>query len=79
MPRWRQTRWSKKNMNEQKSGCGFFLFLGGMTVVAAGLKLFGLVDFGWLWVFSPIWVPVALVVAIGLAALVTVMWKGGDK
>lgn len=48
-------------------------------MVAAGLKLFGWVNFGWLWVFSPIWVPVALVMAIGLAALATVMWKGGDK
>lgn len=64
---------------ENKSGCGFFLFLGGLTVVASGLKIFGLVDCGWLWVFSPIWVPVALVIAIGLAALVMVMWKGGDK
>lgn len=73
MRRWNQI------MSEKNNGCGFFLFLGGLTAVAAGLKIFGLVEFGWLWVLSPIWMPAALVIAIGLAALVMVMWKGGNK
>ena len=44
-------------------GCTFpgsFIFL---TMIFTGLKLFGVVAWPWLWVLSPLWLPVAAVSA----------------
>jgi len=41
-------------------GFGTVLFFIFMT-----LKLAGLIDWSWWWVTSPLWIPVALVVAVG--------------
>lgn len=41
-----------------------------LTIVFVVLKLTGNIDWSWIWVLSPLWIPLALVlVFIGLAGL----------
>lgn len=43
------------------SGIGF----GGLlTLLFIGLKLGGVIDWNWIWVLSPLWVPLAFVMAV---------------
>jgi len=44
--------------------------LAAVAVVLVVLKLVGVIHWGWLWIFSPLWIPFALVAAI--AAVVAV-------
>lgn len=47
------------------------LFLELLFLLFLGLKLADKIDWSWWWVFSPLWIPVALVVAFfGIAFLV---------
>jgi hypothetical protein len=49
-------------------GIGTILFLIFMT-----LKLTGSIDWSWWWVTSPLWIPLALIVAIGgIGALILI-------
>lgn len=49
-----------KNSESASSGVGF----GGLLCVAfVVLKLCGVIDWSWWWVISPIWIPIAIVVA----------------
>ena len=42
--------------------------LGGLlTVLFIGLKLTNVIQWSWLWVLSPLWIPVAI--GVGLAVL----------
>lgn len=43
-------------------------FLGLLTLVFITLKLTGFIGWSWLWVLSPMWLPLA--VALGILALV---------
>jgi hypothetical protein len=36
-------------------------FFGMLTILFVGLKLTGHIDWSWLWVLSPLWLPFALV------------------
>ena len=45
------------------SGFGFFSLL---QVLFIGLKLTGYINWTWLWVMSPMWLPVVAVVGIAL-------------
>lgn len=41
--------------------------LGGATfIVFLVLKLVGVIDWSWLWVFSPLWIPIALVLILAV-------------
>ena len=42
-------------------GIGFF---GLLTILFIGLKLTGYVNWSWLWVLSPLWIPAAIVFGI---------------
>ncbi len=58
------------------------LFLELMFLMFLGLKIAGLIDWSWWWVFAPIWLPIILVLAgIGLALLWVVIFtpKEGKK
>lgn len=46
-------------MSERDNGIGCFTVLALIFVV---LKLTGNIDWSWLWVLSPIWIPVAIVI-----------------
>lgn len=42
-------------------------FLGILTLLLIALKLAGMTTLSWVWVFSPLWMPVALVLAMVFA------------
>lgn len=48
-------------------------FLGLLTIVFIALKLTGVIAWSWIWVLSPLWIGVALVLAIIAAYLLTVL------
>jgi Flp pilus assembly protein TadB len=41
-------------------------FLGLLTIVFIVLKLVGVIAWSWLWVLSPLWVPLVAVIVIML-------------
>ena len=46
------------NNNSSKSGVSF----GGLlTILFIGLKLTNYITWSWLWVLSPLWIPVAII------------------
>ena len=54
-------------------GIGFF---GLLTILFIGLKLTGYIAWSWLWVLSPMWIPLAvalviLVIVLAIAAVAT--------
>ena len=63
--------------NSESSSSGGIGFCGLLTILFIGLKLTGNIAWSWLWVLSPIWLPVAAIVLIVLlgALLVTFFRK----
>lgn len=41
-------------------------FLGWLTLLFVGLKLTGYIAWSWVWVLSPLWVPLAIFIAVAL-------------
>ncbi len=57
----------KQSSSSSSSGIGFF---GLLAVAFIVLKLTGFIDWSWVWVLAPIWIPLALVlVVLGFIAL----------
>ena len=54
---------------ETASGGGIG-FCGALTILFIGLKLGNVIDWSWIWVLSPLWIPFALVIAFLLLILV---------
>lgn len=55
---------------------------GVLTIVFVVLKLVGVIDWSWWWVLSPVWIPIALWIAIIgvvylVALIVTLFTRGG--
>lgn len=55
---------------QSNSSGGGIGFCGLLAVLFIGLKLTGHVDWSWLWVLSPLWLPFALVLLIALIVMV---------
>lgn len=53
--------------NKQQGGIGFF---GLLTILFIGLKLTGYVNWSWVWVLSPIWLPSVIVIVVFVLFLV---------
>lgn len=52
-------------MSKESSGSsGGIGFAGLLTIVFIVLKLTNYIDWSWWWVLSPLWIPLAIVVAI---------------
>lgn len=52
-------------MSNDNSGVGGGLsFTGSLALLFIGLKLGGVIDWSWLWVLSPFWIPLALIAAV---------------
>lgn len=51
------------NNQVQSGGIGFF---GLLAIVFITLKLTGVIAWSWWWVLSPLWGPVAVVIAIAI-------------
>lgn len=60
---------------QQKSGGIGFCSL--LAVLFIGLKLTGYIDWSWLWVLAPLWLPVAFVLTIFL--VFGLIWAVGSK
>lgn len=54
---------------KDSTSTGGISFFGLLTIVFITLKLIGTIDWSWLWVLSPIWIPFALVFLILLIQL----------
>lgn len=55
------------NNNKTSVGIGFNSLLALLFI---GLKLCGVISWSWLWVLSPIWIPIALAVVICVIILI---------
>lgn len=53
-------------------------FCGLLTIVFITLKLCKVIDWGWLWVLGPLWIPLTLLLSIGAAVLIVLglIWLG---
>ncbi len=54
-------------MKNSSGGIGFF---GMLAILFIGLKLAGFINWSWLWVLSPLWIPGIVIIAILIIALV---------
>jgi hypothetical protein len=45
-------------------------FPGLLTLLFIGLKLTNYIDWSWLWVLSPLWLPIVLLALIALCAII---------
>ena len=50
-------------MNNKTSGGGIG-FCGLLTIVFIALKLLGVIQWSWVWVLSPIWIPLIIVIIL---------------
>ena len=55
---------SNKSSNNNTTVSGGIGFSGLLTIVFIVLKLCGVINWSWIWVLAPMWVSVALCVAI---------------
>ncbi len=58
--------------NGGHDGVGFASLLGLLFI---GLKLGGAIDWPWLWVLSPLWLPLALVAVILAVVVAGAAWR----
>ena len=56
-------------MNRDTSGVGF---LGLLTLLFIGLKLTGHITWSWLWVVSPLWIPISIALLLFSAVILLV-------
>lgn len=59
-----------------KSGTGGLSFLSALQIAFIVLKLTGLIHWSWLWVLSPIWLPVMI---LGMLFVVFIVLDGKGK
>lgn len=52
--------------NNNKSTSGGIGFCGLLTIVFITLKLLKVITWSWLWVLSPMWIPIAIVLVIAI-------------
>ena len=50
-------------MDNKTSGGGIG-FCGLLTIVFIALKLLGVIQWSWVWVLSPIWIPLIIVIIL---------------
>lgn len=56
-------------MNKHNNSTTGLSFTSALLLIFVVLKLCGVISWSWLWVLSPIWIPLAL-----CAILVTIYW-----
>lgn len=69
-------------MNENRNNTGAaggIGFCGLLAIAFIVLKLTGFIDWSWLWVLAPLWIPVAIFFAVALVILIVVLVKEGVK
>ena len=66
-------------MSESSSVSVNFPFLGILTLIFITLKLTGYIAWSWWWVLSPLWIPFAIVLGIGIIVLLGIAAGGTLK
>lgn len=68
---------AKYNRSEEssKAAGGGVGFCGLLAIAFIVLKLTGVIDWGWGWVLSPLWIPLAIVAGICVVVLIVVLVK----
>ena len=51
--------------------------IGALQILFIGLKLTEIIDWSWGWVLSPMWMPVTLIIAVGLLSGILSVIRGG--
>lgn len=51
-------------------------FLDGLLLLFIGLKLGGIITWGWWWVFAPIWIPLLLVLGVLVVIFIVTVLTG---
>lgn len=62
-------------MKENKTTFGGISFTGLLTILFIGLKLTGFINWSWVWVLSPIWIQLILVLAICIIVFIVLFFK----
>lgn len=60
------------NNNYRGGGIGFF---GLLTIVFIALKLAGVINWSWIWILAPLWVPTVIVILIVLICAFIAVYK----
>lgn len=60
---------NKDSNNDSKSKSGGIGFLGVLTLIFIVLKLCGVINWSWIWVLAPSWIPIILVIVIIIIAI----------
>lgn len=58
-----------KSSSSSSGGIGFPTLLATVFIT---LKLCGVIDWSWFWVLAPIWIPIAILLAIAAICLVII-------
>jgi hypothetical protein len=58
------TRRSSHRSTVSNSSFGGFGFSNALAILFIGLKLGGVISWSWIWVLSPLWIPLALLLLI---------------
>lgn len=58
------------NNNNKTAAGGGIGFCGLLCIVFIVLKLIGIIDWSWLWVLAPLWIPAAITIAVILLFLI---------
>ena len=62
-----------KNESNSNSGMSFF---GTLTLIFVVLKLCNVINWGWLWVLSPLWIGIAIYVLFVVIVSIIINWGG---
>ena len=58
------------NRNKGTAASGGISFTGALVLIFIILKLCHVIDWSWWWVLSPLWIHVAVILAVGLIVVV---------
>lgn len=64
--------------NKSNNSSGGIGFVGALQIVFIVLKLCRVIDWSWIWVLTPIWVTLALII-IGFVIITAVIMRGRKK
>ena len=56
-------------MNNDSKATGGIGFLGLLTIAFIVLKLCKVIHWSWIWVFSPIWIPMVIFILVFMAIM----------
>ena len=67
---------STANVAVAKGGTGGIGFGGLLAILFIALKLTGYIDWSWIWVLAPLWIPLAIVTGLFVLILLVVAVVG---